>query len=354
MALVVTGLEVRAQNIAINATGAAPVASAMLDITSADKGVLVPRVALLSATDVATVPAPANSLLIYNTATAGASPNNVTPGYHYWDGPPTNRWQRLAAVRDAWLVTGNVGTNTTNNFIGTTDPVGLRIRTDNAPRFEIMATGELRSFGDGTALAPAYSWTTNTNMGTYRIAASTLGFATNGVERMRIQPLGNVGIGGTPATGALLDVSAPNRGILVPRVALTSTNSNMPVGAAGIITSLLVYNTATAGTGGTAVNPGYYYWDGTRWRRFVDLISDIWYYPPLNINALTRYTLTATIPGVTTFTGAAVTLVGDWGVAPQVVIESVESRTGAIRFVVNNNSFTNYLGMDFLITTFRY
>ncbi len=26
------------------------------------------------------------SLLVYNTATAGTSPNNVTPGFYYWNG----------------------------------------------------------------------------------------------------------------------------------------------------------------------------------------------------------------------------------------------------------------------------
>jgi hypothetical protein len=35
-----------AQNIGINSTGAAPVASAMLDILATDKGLLIPRVAL--------------------------------------------------------------------------------------------------------------------------------------------------------------------------------------------------------------------------------------------------------------------------------------------------------------------
>lgn len=74
-----------AQNVGINETGAAPENSAILDVSSPDKGVLVPRVALTSATDAVTIASPAVSLLIYNTATAGVNPNMVSPGYYYWD-----------------------------------------------------------------------------------------------------------------------------------------------------------------------------------------------------------------------------------------------------------------------------
>ena len=76
----------------------------------------------------------------------------------------------------------------------------------------------------------------------------------------------NIAINTTGLTAdpsAMLDVSATNKGVLIPRVALTSTTSAAPVTAPA--TSLLVYNTATSGSGATAVYPGYYYWDGTKW-----------------------------------------------------------------------------------------
>jgi hypothetical protein len=69
-----------------------PAASAQLDVTSSSKGFLPPRVALSSITDVSTISAPATGLTIYNTATSGTTPNDVTPGYYYYNG--TN-WQRL-------------------------------------------------------------------------------------------------------------------------------------------------------------------------------------------------------------------------------------------------------------------
>jgi len=62
-----------------------------------------------------------------------------------------------------------------------------------------------------------------------------------------------------PKTSAYLDVEATDKGILIPRVKLTSTTVFEPI-TGDQEESLLVYNTATAGTGNTAVKPGFYYW----------------------------------------------------------------------------------------------
>jgi hypothetical protein len=78
-----------AQNIGINNSGATPDASALLDVDASpgnDKGLLIPRVALVAKNNTAPITAPATSLLVYNTATSGAFPNNVIPGYYYWSG----------------------------------------------------------------------------------------------------------------------------------------------------------------------------------------------------------------------------------------------------------------------------
>ncbi|WP_412468552.1 hypothetical protein [Pedobacter sp. KLB.chiD] len=68
--------------------------SAVLDVEAANKGVLLPRVALTGLTDVTTVPSAANALTVFNTATAGTSPNNVIPGYYYWNAGAAT-WVRL-------------------------------------------------------------------------------------------------------------------------------------------------------------------------------------------------------------------------------------------------------------------
>jgi len=78
----------------------------------------------------------------------------------------------------------------------------------------------------------------------------------------------SVGIGtATPHPSARLHIEDNARGLLIPNVALSATNVAAPV--TGPATSLLVYNTATDGTGATAVSPGFYYWDGSRWVRLL-------------------------------------------------------------------------------------
>jgi hypothetical protein len=76
-----------------------------------------------------------------------------------------------------------------------------------------------------------------------------------------------IGIGAsvfTPDPSAMLEVQATNKGILIPRVALTQTTSSSPITSPA--TSLMVYNTATVND----VTPGYYYWDGSQWVRLLD------------------------------------------------------------------------------------
>lgn len=87
-----------------------PNASAKLQVDAADKGFLPPRVSLTATNDVATIPSPATGLLIYNTATAGTSPNNVTPGFYFYDG---SKWQRLISQQPDATVNFDKTTPTT-------------------------------------------------------------------------------------------------------------------------------------------------------------------------------------------------------------------------------------------------
>ena len=66
-----------------------PNASAKLDVSSSTLGFLPPRVALTASnvfSPIVGTSSAASGLLIYNTATAGTAPNNVVPGYYYWNG----------------------------------------------------------------------------------------------------------------------------------------------------------------------------------------------------------------------------------------------------------------------------
>lgn len=72
---------------------------------------------------------------------------------------------------------------------------------------------------------------------------------------------GSTGIGTiTPDPSAMLEVNSPNKGILPPRVVLTS--ANMQLSANPNATGLLVYNTSS-----TPLKTGYYFWDGIQWQK---------------------------------------------------------------------------------------
>jgi hypothetical protein len=65
-----------------------PHASAKLHVSATDKGFLPPRVTLTAATDAATIPSPAEGLLVYNLGSVG-----LQAGYYYWNGA---NWATMA------------------------------------------------------------------------------------------------------------------------------------------------------------------------------------------------------------------------------------------------------------------
>lgn len=67
-------------------------AGAIFQVESADKGVLIPRINLVSTFDVSTIPNPAEGLMIYNISNVGSGDTSVTPGLYYWSG---TEWIRV-------------------------------------------------------------------------------------------------------------------------------------------------------------------------------------------------------------------------------------------------------------------
>lgn len=110
--------------VAINNTGNTPNPNAMLDIQSTEKGLLIPRVALQSTT----LPAPLSShvagMLVYDTVTI----SDITPGFYYNDG---TKWLKISDLKSGWGLTGNSGTASGTNFLGTTDKQSLEFRVSN-------------------------------------------------------------------------------------------------------------------------------------------------------------------------------------------------------------------------------
>ena len=76
--------------VAINTTGDSPDPSAILDISSSDKGMLLPRVTLISLADTLNpIPQPAKGLMIYNVN------STLDEGFYTWDG---SKWSALASM----------------------------------------------------------------------------------------------------------------------------------------------------------------------------------------------------------------------------------------------------------------
>ena len=133
LGIVFASLKTKAQNVGIGTT--TPNASAILDISATNKGLLIPHVSLTGVNDITTIPGAPTSLLIYNTTNAGSGAGAVTPGYYYWDRLLLT-WLRFTDANStptAWQLNGNTSTTPATNFIGTTDNQSLRFKIFNTP-----------------------------------------------------------------------------------------------------------------------------------------------------------------------------------------------------------------------------
>jgi trimeric autotransporter adhesin len=218
-----------------------PDASSMLDITSANSGLLIPRVALASTSDITTIALPVTSLLVYNS---GFSPN----GYYYWNG---SIWVQLAvASNNNWLLTGNSGTTIATNFFGTTDNTDIVFKRYNVragyigdPTYDgsFNFTNGNTVFGANSMLSPTISFATqdgvrNTAFGVNVMPGLTTGRINTGVGEFALfsntSGIGNTAIG----SGTLFSNSTASFNVAVGRQALTTSNAdnNTAVGFAAL------------------------------------------------------------------------------------------------------------------------
>ena len=128
-----------------------------LEITSTTQGIVPPRVALTASNVAAPVVNPQGGALlagtfVWNTATAGISPNNVAPGLYTWNG---TRWIAFAGSPGGldWSLQGNSGTTAGTNFLGTTDTQNLHFNTNNLERMRILSGGTIGINSPGTTIS---------------------------------------------------------------------------------------------------------------------------------------------------------------------------------------------------------
>lgn len=103
-----------------------------------------------------------------------------------------------------------------------------------------------------------------------------------------IQAQVTIGSNLEPDANAVLDLQSTNKGLLLPRVALSATTSASPLSAH--VNGMTVYNTATAGSGSTYVSPGFYYNDGTKWIRLAMGATNWFYMPSVSFDTSTSGT----------------------------------------------------------------
>jgi len=107
------------QGLAINTSGASPDVSAIMDASSSLKGLLIPR---MNTATVLSISNPAKGLLVYDTAKNQLMVNMGTPAVPNW---------QTIVFKSGWSLTGNSGTDSLTNFIGTTDARPLLFRINN-------------------------------------------------------------------------------------------------------------------------------------------------------------------------------------------------------------------------------
>lgn len=205
-----------------------PNASSMLDITSTNSGLLIPRVVLTSASDVTTIASPVTSLLVYNS---GFAPN----GYYYWNGAV---WIQLGLANAGWALTGNSGTSSATNFLGTTDDVDISIKRFNVragfignPGGATATTLNVKntSFGANTLLNPSGAYR-NTAIGSNVMPANTSGFlnVSIGDQSMFSNLTGNTNT--VIGVGALYSNSSGSENVALGRNSLTTANASNNTG----------------------------------------------------------------------------------------------------------------------------
>jgi hypothetical protein len=203
-------------------------------------GLVTPRVALTSILVEAPVVNPQGGAIptgtvVYNTATAGTSPNNVGPGLYFWNGV---RWVSFEGSPGGldWSLTGNTGTVATTNFIGTSDAIDFVTRTNNLERTRILSNGHVLI---NTTTNDATSGADNI----FEVIATTVGDdAINGYAN----GAGSIGVSGySTLTGSGTRGENTGTGIGVRGVNSNTTASQGGTGVLGDITA----STTTTGTG---------------------------------------------------------------------------------------------------------
>ncbi len=212
--LFITATNALAQ-VAINSDNSTPDNSAMLDIKSTTKGMLVPR---MTAVQRDAISNPATGLLIY-----------VTDNNQYY----TNKGIPAAPN---WVMTSSQWLNYGNNIAFTPGNVGIG---NYNPVLKLQVTGKIGAEWGSPTQASYVFGDGYENTGFSSPDVGTIAVINSGVERVRFTYDGNMGVGtASPNSSALIDVSSVTKGFLPPRMTTLQRNT-IGTPAEGLV----IYNT---------------------------------------------------------------------------------------------------------------
>ncbi|HJS53973.1 MAG TPA: tail fiber domain-containing protein [Chitinophagaceae bacterium] len=292
------------QNVAVNADGSVAHTSALLDVKSTNKGMLIPRMTTAQRTAIAS---PATGLLVYDTE---------ANSFWFYNG---SAWINITGSGGGgsgvnWKLSGNSGTTPASDFIGTVDDQSLRFKVNNehygmldingsilwgkhtgmnntgysniaigtmalynnTVRSNLVAVGDSALFNNGIgAVAPAHGMS-NTAVGSKALFSNTKGYQNTalGYHAMLDNTEGdeNVAIGGLSLVnnttgysntavgfGSLNDNTTGSNNIAIGRSALgtnTIGGENIAIGNSALLNN--------RGSGNTAIGSGSLFtnWNG--------------------------------------------------------------------------------------------
>lgn len=233
------------QSFSINTDGSTAHASAMLDIKSTVKGLLLPRMTSVQRTAIAS---PANGLQVYDTDL------NLL---YFYNG---STWSALGSGTNYWTTSGGKIYNNTGNYVGIGNSTpSAKLHVGAGTRFGVLDTGAV-FLQSGNTIGSARDWKIYVSLPIGYLSFRDMGFDNlnngMGTDAMVIQYItGNVGIGAaTPS--ARLDVGADFKLGAAGSVnnAVLKTTQNIDIGTIAANGELDVTVTvANAVTGNSAV-----------------------------------------------------------------------------------------------------
>jgi hypothetical protein len=262
-----------------------PHPSGLLDLNDSNKGLLLPRIALTSTSDITTVSNPVKGLLVYATQNSRTGVTAIMKPFKHNRRLQNRQIESVLGrnIEDLLLKRINLNFNILlmkKNLLLTTMIVGISTsiiyaQTGNvgigtpSPTNKLTVKGN-SSVGSGyTGIsAPVDGAIIEGNVGV-GTANPLSKLEVNGQTKMND---GSVTPSFPPANGSLLQLESTNKGLRMSQIALSTTSTWSPLQGLGTDPSsqgMSVYNTnnaiASSSTAYPANGVGEYFWDGTGW-----------------------------------------------------------------------------------------